>query len=49
MRANPLPEQVGGGLGPGNRDVFGPCEIASSRQASAIWGPKRHCHGRVLS
>ncbi len=26
--------------GRGNRDFFGPSEMASSRQASAIWGPK---------
>jgi hypothetical protein len=25
---------------PGNRDFFGPCEMASSRWVSAIWGPK---------
>jgi hypothetical protein len=25
----------GRGLGPGNRDFFGPCEMASSRKASA--------------
>jgi hypothetical protein len=31
----------GVGLGPGNRDYFGPCEMASSRLASAIWGPKK--------
>jgi hypothetical protein len=37
MRANPLRGQVGGGLGSGERDFFfGPCEIALSRQASAI-------------
>jgi hypothetical protein len=29
------------GLGPGNQDCFGPCEMASSRQASAIWGRKQ--------
>jgi hypothetical protein len=28
-------------VGPGNGDFFGPCETASSRKASAIWGPKR--------
>ncbi len=33
---------MGGGLGPGNRDFFGPCEMASSRLASAIWGPKSY-------
>jgi hypothetical protein len=26
----------GRGLGPGNQDFFGPCEMASSRQASAV-------------
>jgi hypothetical protein len=29
---------IGRGSGPGNRDFFGPCEMASSCQASAIWG-----------
>jgi hypothetical protein len=29
------------GLGTGNLDFFGPCEMASSRQASAIWGPNK--------
>jgi hypothetical protein len=29
----------GQGMGPGNQDFFGPCEMASSRQASVIWGP----------
>jgi hypothetical protein len=29
------------GLGPGNGDFFGFCEMASSRQASAIWGRKK--------
>jgi hypothetical protein len=28
-------------LGPGNRDFFGPCELASRRYASAIWGQKK--------
>jgi hypothetical protein len=31
----------GRGVGPGNQDFFGPCDIASSRQASAIWDPKK--------
>jgi hypothetical protein len=31
----------GRGLGPENQDFFGPCEMASSRWASAIWGPKK--------
>jgi hypothetical protein len=39
MRANPLRGQVGGGLVPGNRDFFGPCEMASSWQGSANLGP----------
>jgi hypothetical protein len=30
----------GRGLGPGNQDFLGPCEMTSSREASAIWGPK---------
>ncbi len=29
------------GLGPGNQDFFGPCEMSSSCQASAIEGPKK--------
>jgi hypothetical protein len=29
------------GLGPGNRDSFGPCEMALSRQQSAVWDPKK--------
>ncbi len=36
------------GLGPENRDFFGPCEMALSRQVSDIWGPKKvepHCSG----
>jgi hypothetical protein len=37
----------GRGLGPGNRDFFGPCEIALSRQVSAIWGPKRPYQSEV--
>jgi hypothetical protein len=40
MRADTLQGQVGGGLGPGNRDFFEPWGMASSRKASAIWGPK---------
>ncbi len=35
MRATPLRGQVIGGL-PGDEDFFGPCEIALSRQVSAI-------------
>ncbi len=34
-------EGNGRGLGPGNWDYFGPCEMASSRKASANWGPKK--------
>ncbi len=30
----------GRGLGPGIREFFGPCEMASIRYACAIWGPK---------
>ncbi len=30
----------GRGLGPGNGEFFGPCEMASSQYASAIWDPK---------
>jgi len=36
----------GGGLarfGPRNRELFGPCEMASSR-SSVIWGPKTCVH-----
>jgi hypothetical protein len=40
MRANPLQGHVGEGVGHRNRDFFGPCKMASSRQASAIWGQK---------
>ncbi len=35
----------GRGLGPGIREIFGPCEMASSRKASAIWGPKNSREG----
>jgi hypothetical protein len=41
MRATAITRASGNGLGPGNRNFFGPCEMASSRQASAIWGPKK--------
>ncbi len=37
----------GRGLCPGNRDFFKPCEMASSRQASAIWGLKRPYQSEV--
>ncbi len=39
MRADPLRGQVGRGRALESRG-FWPCEMASSRQASAIWGPK---------
>jgi hypothetical protein len=32
----------GRGLGPGNREFFGPSEMASSREVSAIWGCINH-------
>ncbi len=32
--------ESGRGLSPGNREFFGPCEMASSRYASAIWDPR---------
>ena len=38
MRANYEGKREG--LDPGHRYIFGPCEKASGRQASAIWGPK---------
>ena len=44
MRGKPLRGQVGGGcylLGPRNWDFFGPCEMTSSRWASAIWGSQK--------
>ncbi len=31
----------GRGVGPWKSRLFGPCEMASSRQASAIWAPKK--------
>jgi len=40
MRVDYITRASGRGLGPGNREFFGPCETASSRQASAIWGSK---------
>ncbi len=40
IRAYPVRGQVGCGcMGPGIREFFGPCEMVSSREASAIWGP----------
>jgi hypothetical protein len=47
MGANPLRGGKWEGLGPGNRDFFGPCEMASSRKASAIWGRKKSRKGGV--
>jgi hypothetical protein len=41
MRANPLRGQIGVGWAGGNRDFFGPSEMASSRQANGIRGPKK--------
>ncbi len=41
MRATSITRASGRGLGPGNRDFFGPCEMSSSRQASAVWSPKK--------
>jgi hypothetical protein len=46
MWADTLRGQVGGGWAYG--EFFGPCEMASSRQASAIWGPKNSV-GRTQS
>ncbi len=43
MRAYPLRGQVGGGWALEFKsffNFFGPCEMALSRKASAIWGPK---------
>jgi hypothetical protein len=39
-RENPFTRESGRGLGPGNRNFFGPCEMAS-REANAIWGLKK--------
>jgi hypothetical protein len=42
MRAVSITRASGRGMGPGNRDFFGPYEMASTRQASAIReGPKK--------
>ncbi len=40
MRAYPLRGEVGGGWALEFSSFFGPCKMASSRQVSAIWGPK---------
>ncbi len=51
MFADPLRGQVARGLGPENRDFFGPCEMALSRYVSAVWCQKKeswapsHCSG----
>ncbi len=51
MRADLLWGQVGGGWVWKSR-FFGPCEMTSSREASAIWGPKTldltGCKGCIL-
>ncbi len=39
----------GRGLDPGNRDFFGPCEMALSHWASAIWGPLESSAVRKLN
>jgi hypothetical protein len=41
MRAASITRASGRGLGPGNRDFFGPCEMASSRKVRVILGPKK--------
>ncbi len=43
-RAASITRASGRGLGLGNREFFRPCEMASSRLASAIWGPKNSVH-----
>jgi hypothetical protein len=35
-----ITRESGRGLGPENQDFLGPSEMASSRQASAIWAQK---------
>ncbi len=40
MRAYPLRGEVGGGWALEFLSFFGPCEMASSRKASAIWDTK---------
>jgi hypothetical protein len=37
-QSTPLRRQVGWGWALKNRALFGPCEMASSHQANAIWG-----------
>jgi hypothetical protein len=51
MRANPLRTRASGrGLGPENRDFFGPCEMASSRLSTAIGAQKSPAfHGPIPS
>ncbi len=43
MRAASITRASGRGLGPGNCDFFGPCEMASSRHAGEchLVGPKK--------
>ncbi len=36
MQVNPITRASGRGMHPRNRDFFGPCEMASSRQAGAL-------------
>jgi hypothetical protein len=40
MQAASITRASGMELGPGNQQFFRSCEMASSRWASAIWGPK---------
>jgi hypothetical protein len=39
MRADPLRGQVGRGLGPGNREFFGPCEMATLSMSYTEFAP----------
>jgi hypothetical protein len=41
MRAAYITRASGRVLGPVNCDFIGPCEMASSRQACAMWGQKK--------
>ncbi len=45
MQTSPLQGQVGGGWALEIETFFGPCEMASSREAIAIWGPKKSSQG----
>ncbi len=49
MRAASITWASGRGLGPGNREFSGPCEMASSRKASAISGLKINKKTRWIS